>query len=494
MHSNTTLLGSPITASEGSWQEVVAENERLRAELAAGQSRAKQLEAALIETQAENQRLRAWLSEAQAQIGHLVVDRNRLDEEVKSVKQKPFKADKHSQSEEPSASAKKRGRPAGHQGRGRNRPARVDYTEFVSVGDYCPDCGTVFTGDGVERERTVEDIEPIRPTIVTRYIIERRWCPDCRRYKESPVTAALPNYRLGLHVMLFVVYQKVALGLSYPKIKRELATYFGLTVTTATLINMVAEVGQIFGPAYARLIELMRQQAAIHIDETTWPVDGQRHWLWIFINDVVTLYVLSRSRGSKVPKALLGHDFAGVVISDFFSAYAPLEAQKAKCWAHLLRDSHALTKGQPPPGSERVQFHQHLHHLFLDMGLALEQAAADETSHLKLYQDMQAKLLAFANRDWQDPDCQRLAARIGKHLPELLLWLRRPDVAPDNNQAERGLRPAVVTRKTSFGSRSKRGAQAFVRLLSLIRTWESQDLDFFETAKAALSNSGSHNS
>lgn len=127
------------------------------------------------------------------------------------------------------------------------------------------------------------------------------------------------------------------------------------------------------------------------------------------------------------------------------------------------------------------------------MGLALEQAAPDETSQMKLYQDMHANLLAFAQRDWQDPDCQRLAARIRKHLPELLLWLRRPDVAPDNNQAERGLWPAVVTRKTSFGSRSNRGAQAFARLLSLIRTWESQDLDFFETARASLSNSASLN-
>jgi hypothetical protein len=237
----------------------------------------------------------------------------------------------------------------------------------------------------------------------------------------------------------------------------------------------------------------MRQQAALHIDETTWPVDGKRHWLWIFINDVVTLYVISRSRGSKVPKALLGNDFSGVVISDFFSAYSPLEVEKAKCWTHLLRDSHALTKGQPPPQAERVQFHQHLHHLFLDMGLALEQALADETGREQLYQDMHDQLLAFAQRDWTDPDCQRLAARIIKHLDELLVWLRHPAVEPDNNKAERALRPAVVTRKTSFGSRSKQGAHAFAQLLSLIRTWENQGLDFFDTAKSSLSNSGSQN-
>ncbi len=61
-----------------------------------------------------------------------------------------------------------------------------------------------------------------------------------------------------------------------------------------------------------------------------------------------------------------------------------------------------------------------------------------------------------------------------------------PDVPADNNAAERALRPAVVTRKTSFGSRSKHGAQAFARLLSLIMSWEKQGKDFFEEGLALL--------
>jgi hypothetical protein len=138
-----------------------------------------------------------------------------------------------------------------------------------------------------------------------------------------------------LHVLLFVVYQKVALGLSYRKIQHELRSYFGLTLSAGELPSMVAEIAAMFGPAYARLLHLMRQQATIHIEETSWRVDGVPHWLWVFVNDVVALYVVSCSRASKVPQALLGPDFDGVVISDFFSAYSPLEVEKAKCWSHL---------------------------------------------------------------------------------------------------------------------------------------------------------------
>jgi len=468
--------------------ETSTENKRLRSKLSESQAEVKRLKEELKQALAEKKEIAGQLAKAKERIAELEAERKKLGEEMASLKQAPFKKKKRKGQPKEGTKPKKRGRKKGHKGSGRSKPERVDFTEFISAGESCPDCGRELKGQGVQRERFVEDIEAVRPTIVTRYIIERRWCPECRSYKESPVSSALPKHRLGLRTMLFVVYQKVALGLSYRKIKKELALYFGLSLSTATLSVMVAEVAHLFGPAYARLIKLMRQQGAIHIDETSWPIDGQLHWLWIFVNDVVSLYLISRSRGSKVPKALLGTEFEGTIISDFFAAYSPLEVQKAKCWAHLLRDSHDLTKGQSPD-PEGLVFHHDLHALFVEMGLALEQVAADETQRPEVHQQMRTKLLALAQKDWQTPDCQRLAKRISKYLDELLLWLLDPQVAPDNNLAERGLRPAVVTRKTSFGSRSKQGAQAFARLLSLIRSWEAQGRDFFSMATSVLSSS-----
>jgi transposase len=479
-----TSLHPPTTQEQFTGiSQLAAENQRLQDELNRQQGQMQQLQAAFEEVLAAKQRLESQLAEAQAAMAQLLTENEQLTTDLNELKQAPFKSRRRSTTTRTSKTASGRGR---HPRQGRGRPKQIDQTARVEIGDSCPDCGTAFTGKIQVRSRVIEDIEPVRPTIVTRYEIERKWCPDCRTYQENPVTAALPRYRLGLHLMLFVVYQKVALGLSYGKIRRELITYFNLSVSRKTLQAIVTEVAHLFGPAYKRLIGLMRDQAALHVDETGWRVNGHNHWLWIFVNDVVTLYVLSRSRGSKVPKALLGDEFEGVIISDFFSAYGPLDHQKAKCWAHLLRDSQALTKSRPPPDNERTRFHHDLHTLFLEMGLALEEAATDQTARQQLYQEMRAKLLALAQQDWQDPDCQRLAHRIEKHLEELLLWLRNPDVTPDNNEAERELRPAVITRKTSFGSRSRQGAHAFAVLLSLIRTWERQGDDFFTLGQDIL--------
>lgn len=466
-----------------------AELATLRTELALVRAERDQLRGVLADALAELTQVRVQLAQTQEQLTQLDTERGELQQELVDLKRKPFLPRRRPDADSP---AKARGRAVGHVGSGRSRPTRIDRTQPIPAGDTCPDCGTPFTGTGTSRERIVEDIVLVRPTVVTKFVIERRWCPLCRTYHEDAVTAALPRHRLGLHVLLFVVYQKVALGLSYTKIRHELQTYFDLTISAGELPSMVAEIAQLFGPAYARLLELMRQQAAIHIDETSWRVDGVPHWLWVFVNDVVALYVVSRSRGSKVPQALLGSDFDGVVISDFFSAYSPLEVEKAKCWAHLLRDSHENAKGQAQD-SQRSRFHHDLHALYLEMGLALEQVQADPKGRERVYDEMREKLWRFASGRWRDWKCQQLAERIKKYLDDLLVWLYDPAVDPTNNQAEQALRGAVVTRKTSFGSRSKRGAHAFARLLSIIMSWERQGKDFFTTAHQALVDACSQN-
>lgn len=451
------------------------------AALVAAAARIAHLEALVGELLAERVQLRAQIAQLQEQLTAVEEVRQTTQQELVALKQAPFRRRRTPREAPP----KRRGRAVGHPGVSRRRPTEIDRTVPIPAPEQCPECGNAFTGQGVSRTRVVEDIEIRRPTIVTEFLIERRWCPRCRQYHEAPVTEALPHHRFGLHVLLFVVYQKVALGLSYGKIRRELATYFGLRLSLGELPRIVAEVARLFGPAYARLISLMRQQAALHIDETGWRIDGTNHWLWAFVNDVVALYVISRSRGSKVPKALLGPDFDGVAVSDFFSAYSPLDVEKAKCWAHLLRDSHDLAAGKPP-ASEYVHFHRELHGLFLEMGLALEAVSVNPDGREQLATEMRERLRTFAMREWQMYSCGQLAARIQRHLNELLVWLTNPAVRPDNNVAERALRPAVVTRKTSFGSRSKQGAQAFARLLSIIQTGERQGEDFFSSAHAAL--------
>ena len=52
-----------------------------------------------------------------------------------------------------------------------------------------------------------------------------------------------------------------------------------------------------------------------------------------------------------------------------------------------------------------------------------------------------------------------LCQRVERFLPELFTFIVEPRAGADNNPAERSLRPPVVSRKISGGTRSAQGAR-----------------------------------
>ncbi len=64
--------------------------------------------------------------------------------------------------------------------------------------------------------------------------------------------------------------------------------------------------------------------------------------------------------------------------------------------------------------------------------------------------------------------------------------LYKKEVDGTNNAAERAIRPAVVMRKITGGSRSASGAKAWSILASVMRTAEQQGRDVLETLKTLL--------
>src|SRR5437763_16213638 len=80
-----------------------------------------------------------------------------------------------------------------------------------------------------------------------------------------------------------------------------------------------------------------------------------------------------------------------------------------------------------------------------------------------------------------------LCERVERFLPELFVFVARPEVPADNNLAERSVRPLVIARKISGGSRSPAGSQTRMALFSCFGTWAAQGLNPFLHCLALLS-------
>ncbi len=80
-----------------------------------------------------------------------------------------------------------------------------------------------------------------------------------------------------------------------------------------------------------------------------------------------------------------------------------------------------------------------------------------------------------------------LAQRLLRHQDELFVFVEIAGVPADNNLAERGLRPLVVARKISGGSRSEAGSETPMQLASVIGTWLARGQNPFDELLKLLS-------
>jgi len=75
---------------------------------------------------------------------------------------------------------------------------------------------------------------------------------------------------------------------------------------------------------------------------------------------------------------------------------------------------------------------------------------------------------------------------IWRRSEALWTFIRRENIEPTNNAAERALRPAIIKRNLSFGVDSDSGRQFLERMLSIIATSEQQNIDTYAYLQSTL--------
>ena len=76
--------------------------------------------------------------------------------------------------------------------------------------------------------------------------------------------------------------------------------------------------------------------------------------------------------------------------------------------------------------------------------------------------------------------CARFVESLLKARAWLFEFVTNPKVEGTNNRAERALRPCVVARKISSGSRTWRGARVYEVLMSVLQSLRLRGQDFLE--------------
>ena len=195
--------------------------------------------------------------------------------------------------------------------------------------------------------------------------------------------------------------------------------------------------------------------------------------------------MIARSRGSPALQKFFTDVFEGVLITDFWSAYASVCAEDRQyCLVHLLRELEKVD--QHNDSSEWQAFAKKLRRLLRD-GIRLRKR--DDFAPDK-YRDrtdrLHQRLADLAAEEHDDGDTRRLTKRLRKYAEHLFTFLNYTDVPFENNFAERQIRPAVILRKNSQSNRSERGAATQSVLMSVYRTLKLRGLAPTKTIADAL--------
>ena len=389
--------------------------------------------------------------------------------------------------------AKEARRPrAKEQNHGRKRVETATQREEHHI-ERCPECSCKLRKGRVAWRREVIDLPPPQAVEVTEHVVYKGYCPQCAAWKYAQPGApgkVVGQRRFGTRLMALIGYLSESLRLPYEAIREYLKVIHKAEISEGAIADLRRGLAEQLKPVVEGLKGQIRASAIVHADETGWREDGENGYVWVFSTpgeQGLRYYLYNQSRGQHVVAGVLGEEFQGVLGSDFYGAYNVYTGRHQRCWVHLLRDLHDLKEEQAQ--DETVQsWVQELRALY-DRAQAFVKRGSHsqeekETFYVALCGDVERLGLLYART--KHP-CRALAKRVLRHQDELFQFVLVAGLAADNNLAERSLRPLVVVRKISGGTRSPQGSQTRTTLASIFATLKARGLNPFNGCLALIS-------
>ena len=439
---------------------------------------------------AENAELRALLAEVEAQLRAALARIAELEAQLNQGGDPPALAKAKRKTVEGAPQPRKKRAAEHNTSRKRATPTRIERHALA----HCPECDYRLSGESVDYTREVIELPAPQPVEVIEHQVIKRWCPCCGQWQSPRLDLqgqVIGQGRIGVRVASLVSYLRTTLRLPFRAIQSYLATLHGLQLSIGELVELTHAVRRQLQPQADQLKAQVQSSNVAHGDETGWRENGQNGWAWTFVTGgpaAVRYFEYDRSRSHLVAQRILGANFRGWLVTDFYAAYNLIPGRHQRCWSHLLRDLHDL-KQEQAAHPEVVQWVTDVRKLYDDaLTWLAAHPAPPQVERRTEYADLFTRACRLGEQYalTYDHPCCTLAKRLLRHQDELFQFVLVPGLPADNNLAERSIRPLVIIRKISGGSRSEEGTKTRLTLASLLHTWAARNLNPFLECYAAL--------
>lgn len=341
-----------------------------------------------------------------------------------------------------------------------NEPHRF---ERIPMPEACPDCGHKLQLRTYEDKKIIDLIERQVETVI--YEIAKGHCTQCHKNHRASLPV-LPKALIGNQllaeaaVMAYVDHIPVA----------KITGMYGNVIQDGTLFKSFYRVADLLEPTIEVLRDDFRRNLYRHADETGWKTDGKNGYAWVFCTSDTTLFQFADTRSGKIAQSIFGQDpLPGYLTVDRYGGYNKVPCEFQYCYAHLLRDVKALEKSEPLNEGVKVFVSQLSHALSEAMKLQ-KNAELDDVKYYESAKLIQNQIEAIVLNRSEHPGILKIQEIFRDQAARLYHWVDDREVCSHNNFAERTLRGTVVSRKTSYGSKSAKGRESRSVLMSVLYT------------------------
>jgi len=302
------------------------------------------------------------------------------------------------------------------------------------------------------------------------------YCNICNEKYAPPGTRRHRGQLFGWNFQAWVVYQRVALRMSYRLISKATFDLFSEHLSAQTAVGFVEQFAEHYRHTEDLLLRELLDGPVVHLDETKMNIIGADQYVWVFTDNARVVFRLRPNRETEFLKPLFSH-YKGILVTDFYGGYDALPCKQQKCLVHLIRDLNDDLWKNPFDGEFEefvVAVRELLLPLFEDVqrfGLKARHLAKHHGRIDKFYRDM------ITGKVSARETTGRYVKRFERYKEALFSFVENDGVPWHNNTAERALRHLAVQRKIS-GSFGEKGATNYLRLLAIAQTCRFQRKSF----------------
>lgn len=368
----------------------------------------------------------------------------------------------------------------------------------------CDVCGVALDKSpckGYER-RTKIDI--VFEKVVEHVDAEIKQCPNCEATVKGTFPEDMPgSLQYGNGLKAFAIHLIISQMVALNRVQKQIAAMIGKVISEASLLKFVLRLYQALEAWEVEARKSLLQAPSIHVDETSFRVEGKNHWIHVYSSGGTTLKLLHRKRGKE---AIVGLDiipkYGGVIIHDCWASYLAYDhCSHGLCGSHLLRELAFIVDSNGYPWARNIK-------RLLQETCRIVSKREDKCLTDREYANLQKRYRNILTRGRNElpvippkpqgkrgkmakSDAHNLWERLTKYETAVLLFAKDPHVPFTNNRAERDLRMAKVKQKISGCFRKEQYARAYCRISSYLQTMACQGVNPLVAIQLALAGTAS---